>query len=100
YALYDQAFMANPGRDWEGNDFDPITGDNIEWGMKRDWLDGKWNTGVSVYQITKNNVLTTDLDHPDPVNGQFLYSKQTGQQQTRGVELDVRGTLFKNFNIV
>lgn len=100
YALYDQAFMANPGRDWEGNDFDPITGDNMEWGLKRDWFDGKWNTAVSVYQITKNNVLTTDLDHPDPVNGQFLYSKQTGQQQTRGVELDVRGTLFKNFNIV
>lgn len=100
YAVYDQAFVANPGRDWQGNDFDPITGTNLEAGVKRDWFNGNWNSSVSVYQTTKNNVLTTDLEHADPVTGQFIYSRQTGQQQVQGVEVDVRGTIFKGLDIV
>jgi iron complex outermembrane recepter protein len=100
YFLYDQAFVANPGTDWQGSNFDPLTGNNLELGFKKDWFGGKWNSAISVYKIIRNNVLTTDLDHANPTTGQFTYQRQTGQQQTRGVEIDVKGTLARNFEAV
>jgi iron complex outermembrane recepter protein len=100
YALYDEVFLANPGIDWQGNNFDPITGENLEWGLKKDWFEGRWNSTVAVYRITKNNILTPDLEHPDPVSGQFIYSKQTGQQQVKGVEVDIRGEIIPNLEVI
>lgn len=100
YVVYDQAFVANPGMDWEGNSFDPITGSNIEWGMKKDWFKKRWNSTISLYRMVKNNILTTDLEHPDPISGQFLYSVQTGEQLIQGVEVDLRGTILPGLQLV
>lgn len=104
YFVYDQAFLANYGADWQGKSFDPITGENLELGIKRDWFGGKWNTALSAYQITKNNVLTTDLDHPmldenGRPTGQF-YNRQSGQQQARGVEFDLKGEVVRNLELI
>lgn len=100
YVVYDEVFLGTPGTDWQGKNFKPIVGSNLEWGMKKDWMGGRWNTAVSAYQITQNNVLTSDLEHPDPVTGQFIYSTQTGQQQVKGVEVDVKGEIVKNLQVV
>jgi iron complex outermembrane receptor protein len=105
YFVSDQSFMENYGTDWQNKSFDPVSGSNLEFGIKRDWLNGKWNSAVSVYRITRNNVLTADLDHPilDPntnqPTGQF-YSRQSGQQQTKGVEMDIRGQIVKNLDVI
>ncbi|MFN8437851.1 MAG: TonB-dependent receptor [Cytophagales bacterium] len=100
YAVYDQAFLPNYGADYKGKSFDPVTGNNLEWGLKKDWFNRKFNTTFSVYQITKNNVLTTDLEHPNENTGQFTYMRETGQQKARGVEVDLRGEIVKNVEIV
>lgn len=99
YALYDQSFTANMGADWEGKSFDPLTGINTELGWKKEWLEGKWMSTVSAYQITKNNVLTTDLEHPNS-SGQFVFNRTTGQQQVQGVEVDIKGNLLPNLSVV
>jgi iron complex outermembrane recepter protein len=100
YAVYDESFIASPGLDWQGNNFDPVSATNMEVGVKKDWFNGRWNTAISAYQITRNNMLTADLEHPDPVTGQFIYSRQTGQQQVKGVEFDARGQLVKGVSVV
>jgi iron complex outermembrane receptor protein len=100
YALYDQVFLGNPGTDWQGDNFKPLTGENMELGVKRDWCNGRWNSALSIYRITNNNLLTTDLEHPDPVTGQFIYSRTTGQQQVQGVEFDARGELADGLVVV
>ena len=100
YFVYDQAFVANPGSDWQGNSFDPVTGNNLEVGFKKDWMNGRWNSTVAAYRITKNNVLTTDVDHPNPVTGQLVYSRQTGQQQVEGVEVDIKGELMPHLDLI
>lgn len=100
YALYDQVFLANPGTDWKGNNFDPVAGENLEWGLKKEWFGGRWNSVIAVYRITKNNVLTTDLEHPDHESGQFIYSTQTGQQQVNGIELDIKGEIVQNLSVI
>src|SRR5688572_31300858 len=84
-----ESFLENYGSDWQGNSFDPISGKNVEFGFKRDWLNGRWNSSVSVYQITRNNVLTADLEHPNPAGG--YYNRQSGQQQTKAMEVDIKG---------
>jgi iron complex outermembrane receptor protein len=100
YFVYDVYFMANPGLDWQKKNFKPLTGDNIEVGVKRDWFIGRLTSTVSIYQMTKNNVLTQDLDHPDPVTNRPIYSRTNGQQKIKGVEVDVQGQVVKNLNVV
>jgi iron complex outermembrane receptor protein len=104
YFLRDESFVENYGSDWQKKAFDPINGTNMEVGLKRDWLNGKWNSAVSAYQITRNNVLTIDPEHPiydnngDPT-GQFYY-RQTGQQKTKGVEVDIRGQIVRGLDVI
>jgi iron complex outermembrane receptor protein len=92
YAVYDQAFVPQGGADFYGNSFKPITGDNMELGVKREWFGGNWVTGLSLYQITKNNVLTSD---PDNMN----FSIQLGQTVTKGIEFDIRGQITDELNV-
>lgn len=93
YFVRDQSFTENYGSDYKGNSFDPKTGTNIELGFKRDWLNGKWNSTFALYQITLNNVLSLDPNNPQ-------FSRQSGQQKVKGFEADIRGQIFKNFDIV
>ncbi|CCH55344.1 TonB-dependent siderophore receptor [Fibrisoma limi BUZ 3] len=93
YALYDQAFVPQSGVDARGNAFRPITGDNLEAGLKREWAGGRWQSTLSVYQITKNNVLTADPGNPN-------FSVQLGQTRTSGVEFDLQGELLPGLSLV
>ncbi|KIC00133.1 TonB-dependent receptor [Flavobacterium sp. KMS] len=97
YFVRDEAFTENYGTDWQGNSFDPQTGTNIELGLKRDWLNGKWNSVISAYQITKNNVLTADPEHSTSAK---QYSRQSGQQKVKGFDLDIRGQIIRNVDVV
>lgn len=96
YALYDQAFIPQSGRLSNGSDVQPITGNNIEVGLKRDWGNGKWNSTVSVYRILKNNELVADPNSP-PSSG---LSIELGQKRSQGVEFDLRGTIITGLNLI
>jgi iron complex outermembrane receptor protein len=92
YAVYDEAFVPQAGSDFNGHNFDPITGENLEVGLKKEWLDGLWTASFAVYQITKNNVLTSDPEHQ-------YFSKQLGQTRTRGLEFDMRGQITQGLDL-
>lgn len=98
YFVLDQSFMENYGSDWQKKAFDPLTGTNLELGIKRDWANGRWNSTVAAYQITRTNVLTADLDHPNPAGG--YYNRQSGEQRTRGVEVDIKGQIVRGLDVV
>lgn len=100
YAVYDESFVANLGSDWQGKGFAPMTGENMEVGIKRDWFGGRWNTALTAYRIIRNNVLTTDIEHANPETGQFTYSRVSGQQQTKGIEFDLKGEIVRNLEAV
>lgn len=96
YGLYDEAFVPQSGRIKDGSKVRPITGGNIEFGIKKDWFNGRWSTTASIYRIIKNNELTSDPNEA-PNSG---YSVVMGQKRAEGFELDLRGTLMKGLNIV
>ncbi|MHC0440331.1 TonB-dependent siderophore receptor [Flavobacterium sp. 3-210] len=95
YGLYDQAFSPQSGVVRDGQ-VKPLTGNNVEFGIKKDWFDGSWNTSVSVYNILKKNELTGDPRNTP--NEQ--YKIVLGEKRAQGVEFDVRGKLFDGLNLI
>ncbi len=95
YALYDQAFLPQSGRLSSGS-VKPLTGNNTEFGIKKDWAGGSWNTTVAFYRILKNNELTSDPNSP-PNSG---LSVVLGQKRAQGIEFDLRGTILPGLNLV
>lgn len=96
YALYDQAFVPQAGIIRNGGTVKPLTGNNKEIGIKKDWMDGRWNTTASIYRILKNNELTADPSNAASES----YSIVLGQKTAQGVELDVRGEIVSGLNLV
>ncbi|PWN64291.1 TonB-dependent siderophore receptor [Chryseobacterium oncorhynchi] len=98
YALYDQSFVPQAGLFRNGTTASPLTGSNIEVGVKKDWFAGKWNTTLSLYNINKNNEITGDPDLTDNPNGK--YSILLGKTRVQGVEFDLKGEIVKGFNAI
>lgn len=96
YGLYDQAFLPQAGaRLINGGTVKPITGSNIEFGIKRDWFGGSWNTTFAIYQITKNNE-ATPTSNSTPANP---ISMLLGQRRSKGIEFDLRGEILPGLNL-
>lgn len=92
YGLFDQAFVPQQGVDSLNKPLVPVTGNNIELGIKRDWFGGKWNTTAAVYRIIRNNVVSS-------VPGPVYRVVQTGQTETQGIEFDLRGEITRGLNL-
>ncbi|PWB27944.1 TonB-dependent receptor [Flavobacterium sp. HTF] len=96
YGLYDQAFTPQSGITKNGDEVKPLTGNNIEFGIKRDWFDGSWSTTLSAYRIIKNNELTSD-----PSNGpNEVFKVILGEKRAQGAEFDVRGKILDGLNLI
>lgn len=76
-----------------GEQFDPTTGEQFEVGVKQDFLNNRLSATLALYQITQQNVLTTDPADP-------RFSIATGEQKSRGVELDIAGELLPGWKII
>lgn len=97
YALYDQAFTPQAGRLFNGGKIKPVTGNNLELGLKKNWFEDRWSTTLSVYRILKQNELTADPVNSSPSQG---YSMVLGEKIARGVEFDARGTILPGFTAI
>ncbi len=96
YALFDQSFLPQSGIRRDGKSILPVTGNNIEFGIKKDWFGGKWNTTASIYRILQNNQTLSD---PTNQSNEF-YIVQLGQTQTQGIEFDLRGQILPGLNVI
>jgi len=74
-------------------EFEPQTTEQFEVGVKQNFLDDKLSATLAFFQITKQNVLT-----PDPVDSRF--STQTGEQRSRGIELDIAGEILPGWKVI
>lgn len=84
YLTYATSFLPTTGTSSPARGstpFRPTTGQLYEGGVKYQPPGTNALLTASVYQITKNNVTTTDPDNT-------LYSVQTGQERSRGIELE------------
>ncbi len=73
--------------------FKPETDEQFEVGIKQEFLENRLSATLALYQIARKNLLT-----PDPTNP--LYSIQTGEQKSRGIELDVVGQILPGWKVI
>ncbi|MEH2279435.1 MAG: TonB-dependent siderophore receptor [Nostoc sp.] len=93
YASYSESFFQNIGTTFEGNLFEPSRGTQYEVGVKADFFSGKLSSTLALYQLTQSNILTTDPNH-------LNYSIATGEQRSRGIELNVTGKILPGWNVI
>lgn len=94
YALYDESFQEQVGVLVGGGAADPSYGKNKEIGVKKTWFGGRLMTNLTAYHLTKTNMLTSaGADYPG-------MSEQSGKAVSKGIELDVNGSINKNWNIM
>lgn len=77
-----------------GGPFDPLISNMIEFGAKTEFFEKRLSANLSFYRIEQNNVL---INAGNPGNTEEL--RQEGQQRSKGIELDINGTIMPNLSI-
>ncbi|MEM8641041.1 MAG: TonB-dependent siderophore receptor [Cyanobacteria bacterium P01_G01_bin.54] len=95
FASYSQSFEPNFGTTSSGESLDPERGEGFEFGVKAELLDGDLFVNLAYFDITLQNISTQDPNDP---TGTFNVA--TGEQRSRGVELDVVGEILPGWNII
>lgn len=76
-----------------GEQFVPTLGRLFEGGIKQSYLSNRFLATLAVYELQRRNVLV-----PDPLDP-FTYSIQTGEQRSRGIEIELNGQVARGFNL-
>ncbi|KIQ31004.1 TonB-dependent siderophore receptor [Pseudomonas viridiflava] len=93
YANTARSFKPNTGASRLGGGFKAEEGKSYEVGVKWEALDRQLSVDAALYQIEKQNVLTTD-----PVDSTF--SVAAGEVRSRGLDLNVVGNLTPEWRVM
>ena len=93
YASYTRSFAPSFGasRNLNNATFAPETGAQVEVGAKAD-ISPQLSLNFAVFDIKKQNVQTPDPSNPD-------FKLQTGEQTSKGIELDLTGKVLPGLNL-
>ncbi|MGH8729294.1 MAG: TonB-dependent siderophore receptor, partial [Burkholderiales bacterium] len=93
YANYAESFRPQIGLQQGGSPVGAEEGTQYETGFKLDLFEQAATLTLSLFHITKKNVLATD---PDESN----FVLQTGEQRSRGLELDMAGEVLPGLSVI
>lgn len=78
-----------------GGPFDPEYSEQLEAGIKKEFLNGRYSVTAAYYVIHRKNVLVPK----DPVNNPYGIKEATGKALSKGAEIDFAGNVLPNLNI-
>lgn len=90
YASWSQSFEPQSAADQNsdaGGPFSPVTGNQLEGGVKTQLFDGRLQANAAVYRIVRKNILQVDPAQ-EPVNGVDQLAP-IGEVTSRGFEIDL-----------
>lgn len=93
YVSYSNFFQVNTGTDINNAALKPSIVNQYEAGVKNEFLDGKLSANLSVYRIINSNLSVTS-----PVDA--AHKQLNGQTTSDGIDVDVNGTISKNFYFI
>jgi iron complex outermembrane receptor protein len=93
YASYTSSFLPQYGVSRTGERFEAQRGRQYEGGVKQNLLGDRLFATLAVFQLWKTNVPT-----PDPVDPRF--SVLSGEQESRGVEIEVAGRVTRQWSLL
>lgn len=95
YASYSDLFKPQNYKDKDNNFLDPVTGSNVEAGVKAEFFGGRLNAAVAVFEAKQDNLGEDDSSVPLGVllpDGTRPYVSTGKGTKSRGVEAEVSGT--------
>ncbi|MBW8685239.1 TonB-dependent receptor [Chitinophaga rhizophila] len=95
YALYDQSFVPQTGLDSNLQAFQPVKGNDIEAGIKKEWFNGRWVASLTGYRIARQNARVS-LGIRDSRGADV--SEALGETVSKGIEADISGEIFTGLN--
>lgn len=93
YASFSRSLVLNDAVQADGSFLEPIRGTQYEIGVKGELLDGRLLATLAAYHLTRTNIGVPDPDNVD-------FSIPTGEQRSRGIELDILGEILPGWNII
>lgn len=101
FATYTNSFVANVGRERNGEALTPTNIDQYEVGVKKNL----WNNALAInltgYQILYRNYYQNALDaNGNPIDPTGLTKDFAGKMRSQGVELDITGNPTENLSII
>ncbi|AFT70262.1 TonB-dependent siderophore receptor family protein 6 [Alloalcanivorax dieselolei B5] len=93
YISYAESFEPISGQNAGGQAFEPTEGKQTEIGLRYQPRSGFTSITASAYQLTQENVLTSDLANPG-------FSVQEGEVESSGFELEARTNLSNGLNLI
>ena len=99
YASYTDVFKPQAFNfDASNRQLDPMTGKSVEVGAKGEYLDGRLNASVALFQLKQDNVAELDPSGAMTPTGGTAYIAVPGVT-TRGIELEVSGELLPGWQL-
>lgn len=99
YVSYSESFEPQAGTTWQGEAFEPVTGEQVEGGVKWQPPGTAALFTLAAYELKRQKVPVADPlagTNGVPTNSQI----QIGEVRVRGLELEGRGELSPGLNIV
>ena len=93
YIGYSTSFLPVIGQGADGAAFVPETAQQYETGIKYLSQDGNLSITGTIFDLTRQNVTTADLDNPG-------FNQQTGEWRSRGLELEARASFPAGLDLV
>lgn len=95
YASYGRSFSPQfPNqRTLDNRLFKPSVGEQFEGGVRLNGFRGKLSGSLAFYNLTFTNLIVSDPNNPG-------FSIQTGEQRSRGIELDVAANPVRGLNLI
>lgn len=95
------ALFANAYVNKDGKPLVPVTGSNLEAGIKGEYFDGRLNASVAVFQTKQQNRPVDDITGPNPCPGATsgFCQRPAGEVKSEGVEFEVSGELAPGWQL-
>lgn len=93
YATFARSFQPQTGSAYDGSVFVPLKGTLLETGVRLTDARQRHTATISAYDITEDNVLTTDPNHDS-------FSIAVGQQRSKGIDFDSTWQLSAGWNLM
>ncbi len=98
YASYARIFTPQNSLTHDGDVIAPMTGGNLEGGVKGEWFGGKLNASLAAFRILQNNRAQLDPRYPCAPGSICAYVAE-GKVQSKGVDAEIDGQLSPGWTL-
>lgn len=100
YASYADIFNPQIGyRNAQNQPLDPLSGTNLEAGIKGEFMDGRLQASAAVFRVLQDNLAVLDEAHTAPLPGGASAYRMAKGVKSQGFELELTGELRPGWQI-